>query len=535
VRVCYDRKAAGHPELSGRVEVKIKIGLAGDVTAAQVISSTLRDAEVGACMARAILALRLPPVPHGKVLEVIRAWQLEAEDGRLGAATRCSAASRQYLAARRALWRERLAASSGVEGAMAVWRQAGRSCELRTWLDRRSLLDILRPHAGATAQQFDLYHRFDGQADVQGYLRREILRAVRTADDVRAIRGGLALDGGVSGELLDEQIAKARSAEARVRVVRQFLALAPEGIALRLRLLALLEEAHQIAEADRVAWSLRGDPAADVQARQAVGEYFARRKDPGEAARAFSEIVEFAPFDPWARRRLGDLYRAAGRFEDAYREYGTLGWLVPGDGAVLLLADAAAGAGRTDEALRLQERVAETVEAKEGAGGETSTWARYWISVRLAALRADARARKDDAQLERLAARGRSDGLLTFAGETLVAVTWSHPDARLELHVASPGDKLPQRAPVQGGAVGIEALRLARQSPGEYRIAIRRAVSTADRLRSFDGELWLLWDEAGVTERLTRLPIRFAPGISELDFVVRGRQALPGKEIAAAR
>ena len=90
----------------------------------------------------------------------------------------------------------------------------------------------------------------------------------------------------------------------------------------------------------------------------AVGEMLIRMGEPDEAKRAFAEIVEFAPGDPWARRRLGDLYRAHGWYEESYREYETLTRLLPDDDSVLLLlAAAAAGAGRTDEALRLEERL----------------------------------------------------------------------------------------------------------------------------------------------------------------------------------
>ncbi len=532
VRACYDKKAANHPELSGRVELKIKIGLGGEIPDAKLLSSSLRDGEVEACMLRAVRAMRLPPPPDAKVRELVRAWQFEAEDGRLGASARCSAASHQYLSTRRGLWRERLGSNPGVEGAMAVWRQAERACELKTWLDRRALLDLLRPHVGRTLYQIDLFHRFPRAPDVQAYLKREILRAVRSADDVRAIRGGLSLDGGVSAELLEQQLKRAPDAVARIKVLRQFLALSPDGIALRVRLLELLEEAGQKEEASRVAYSLGGDPAADVTTRQRVGEFFARRGDASEAARAWSEIVEFAPFDPWARRRLGDLYGAHDRFEDAYREYSTLAWLLPNDSSVLLLlARAAAGAGRIDEALRLEDRLAETVEA--GAGGhEVAAWAQAWHELRLAALRDGARRASDVALTARLAARSRESGVLSTggAGRVLVGLTWAHPDARLQLELTAPGDQLARRAPVLGGAVGIEAVRLARLVPGAYRLAVRRP-GAAETVRAFDATLWVLWDEGEASEKLTRIPVHLASGMHGVELTLNARELGPPRPI----
>ena len=541
VRACYDRKAAGHPELSGRVEFAVRIGLGGEVQVARLLASSLRDSQVEACMTRAITSMRLPASPDGRVHELTRAWQFEQADGRLGAPSRCSTASRQYLATRRALWRERLAGLAGVEGAMNVWRGAERACELRTWLDRRALLDLLRPHAGRVYHQVDLYHRFEGASDVQAHLRREILRAVRTPEDVRAIRGGLALDGGISADLLEEQLKKAPDAAARVKVLRLFLALAPDGVALRVRLLQALEEAAvagrgggALDEARRVAWALRGEPAADLAARQAVGEFFARQKDLPEAARAFSEIVEFAPFDPWARRRLGDLYLAYGRYDDAYREYATLAWLTPTDGSVLLLlARAAAAAGRTDEALRLEERLAESVEAR-GARGDAPGWARAFISLQLADLRDGARKSSDADLTARLAARARADGILGVAGKALAAVTWPHPDARLELWITAPGDKEARRAEVRGGTAGVESLRLKELAPGAYTLGVRRPAHPAtDRVRVDEADLWLLLDEGQPSERLAKLPVRLTPADGEATFTLDARGITPARVLPA--
>src|SRR5262249_37547386 len=82
-----------------------------------------------------------------------------------------------------------------------------------------------------------------------------------------------------------------------------------------------------------------------------------KAEDEAEARRAFGEIVEFAPDDPVARRRLGDLLRAHGGFEDAARPYETLAPPAPDHASVsLLLAAAAQGLGRLEAAVKWTEK-----------------------------------------------------------------------------------------------------------------------------------------------------------------------------------
>ena len=219
------------------------------------------------------------------MIYALQLTQAEHDDDSRG----CSAASRAHLATRRALWRERLGRYSGVSGAMNVWREAESRCELRSWLDRRALLDLMRPSVGNTAQQVDLYHRFESheqQAEIQAYLRREILRAVRTEEDVRAAQLGLALDGGIDPVLLQQELTRAKTVEDRLDVVRRFLALSPGALSLKLKLLALLEEAGQKDEARRLVDGLRSDPGADAAVRQAIGEFLMRNGDGADGARA---------------------------------------------------------------------------------------------------------------------------------------------------------------------------------------------------------------------------------------------------------
>jgi hypothetical protein len=525
-RLCYERRAAGHPELSGRVVLQVKIALDGAVKAAKVSFSTLRAPDVEACIEHAVLGLKLPPAPDGLLHEVAYALQLnqpEHDDETRG----CSSASRAYLATRRTLWRERLSRNPGVEGAMAVYREAEARCELRSFIDRHALLDLLRPAVGRTAEQVDLYHRFDDheeRAEIQSYLRREILRAVRTEADIRAAQVGLMLDGGVDPSLLQQELDKAKSVGQKIAVVRQFLALSPAALAVKLKLLSLLEEAGQKDEARRLVETLRSDPGADAAVRQAVGEYLMRVGDGADGARAFSEIVEFAPFDPWGRRRLGDLYRANRLFDAAYREYQILGWLLPQDDSVfLLLASAAAGMGRSDEALRLCSRIAEAVGARAGERGPAA-WARALYSVLFARLRLQT---KEDEALAQLVARGRSDGLRGYAGKLLFAVTWAHPDAGMQLYVVPPGAKPPappptnkknkgaakeaglwdgERVGTQAGPIGLEAQRYDRVEPGSFKLTVRKTSVTSGPV---DAELMVL-ENAGESEQVVlRLNARF--------------------------
>jgi hypothetical protein len=264
-------------------------------------------------------------------------------------------------------------------------------------------------------------------------------------------------------------------------------------------------------EALQVADGLRSDPAADLKARQAVGEALSLFAA-DEGLRAFGEIVEFAPFDPSARRTLGDLYLAYGHFEEAAREYAALAWLTPGDPTALLrLARAEAGAGRIDEALRLEERVAEAT-AGRSSGRDPSAWARAAHALRLAQLRALARDKKDGVLAASLAARARSAGLYTYATPLFVALTSKHPDRLLELSLVGPGDTVPRRADVQGADVGIEALRRARPPKGPIKLQVRCprcAPGTA-----WSGELTVVVDELGANERLLKVPV--SVGVDEI-------------------
>ncbi|MEM6958602.1 MAG: hypothetical protein AAF645_23165, partial [Myxococcota bacterium] len=257
---------------------------------------------------------------------------------------RCSDASRAFLEERRTLWNERLGAASGPAGYVDLYRRAGSACELRSWRDRRAFLDLMLRRAGNVRTRIQL-HRALSRSQDRNHVRRAVLRSVRTPADLRFARNyfGRSYDETLRNQVLE----RAGSGAGRVRALRQLIAQFEGDITLKLMLLETLEQLERNAQAKRLARALRRDPLTDPGVRTAIGEMYLRFGDEAEARRVFGEIVEFAPDDALARRRLGDLFRAHGWYEDAYRQYQTLATITPDDPSVLLLlAGAAAGAGR---------------------------------------------------------------------------------------------------------------------------------------------------------------------------------------------
>ena len=188
----------------------------------------------------------------------------------------------------------------------------------------------------------------------------------------------------------------------------------PDDLELALRVLDAYEDASD--DAGGRAWARRMRHRADATAHvfTNVGEYYLRLshresgaaadRDADEARRTFGELVEFAPEDPVARRRLGDLLRAHGWYDEAFRQYETLAQLTPDDPAVpLLLAAAAQGMGRIEEAVSWAEKAA-SAGSPDGTS-PVSRAARATASAFLAWARDEAaRARHQD-EVDRLRAR----------------------------------------------------------------------------------------------------------------------------------
>lgn len=489
-RQCYERRLLARPELSGEITVRVQVGGDGAVRAVEVTESTLRDPSVERCLAAEVRGVRFPATGGAEVTATHR-YVFAVPTRELGGPPRCSPAARLPLGLRRELWLERLAATPGVDGALAVYREAGARCELGSWNARRVLLSLMLRHVGGLADRVRLYAAFGpGSAD-GAFLKQHILRAVTTPQELATVLGGLGLQVSVDWGVFQAAWDASPAPAARLTLVRRWLEAVPFDVDLRLRLVRLLEATGAAAEARRAARSLADDPLCDAAARAALAEFWVRQDEVVEARRVLSEIVERAPLDPWAHRRLGDLYLAFGWGEGAYREYSTLSRFRPADPeVVLLLARAAAASGRADEALRLEQQLSESVEPGSDQG--VAAFARLWTAVRLARLEAAATTPELRAAVAR---RERASGALRDRPVLFAALTWDHPDRRPELYVRYPGALTPaslsgargaeggvravalapfERVPLQGGQFGIEALRVSDADPGTYAFEVRR-------------------------------------------------------------
>ncbi len=509
-RACVARKRALRPNLAGAVTIGATVDATGRITAADIADSTLRDVETESCIRRAVQGLTLPPpaLLGASPTRVSRRFEFPGggEGTGLGA-TECPSSARLSRAMRRVLWRERLNLRGATpEGALGVWSDAARRCELRWWEDRVALLDLfLDTLADPTA----LARVRDGLDDASAadWLDAAIARQFGSSRAWRALHRAVFVDWGA---LLNQLSSPTLTPEARVTLLRAWLAVAPRDLDLRLRLLDALEAAGREREARSVADGLRRDPIADARVRGRVGEFLLRLGDRAEALRALSEIVEFAPYDPWARARLGDLLLAAAEPALAHRQFQTLTLLDNADPmADARLGLAALGAGREDEGLRALRRAVEA--AGEGDAGRDLL---ALFAVEVARVSA---ARRDDPGARAWSRVGRQLGP---RHRPQVMLRWTHPDVGLELLVQRAGEPAPTTVGTAATTLGLRTAVL-EESDGELRVVLR-AVTRLRAAREVRCSLAVLLDG-----RLTERTVILRPNASAVAFTLRAGELSP--------
>lgn len=559
-RMCYEQGLGRNPNLEGRVSARFVIGREGAVSNVSNGGSDLPDSGVTSCVLSAFYGLNFPQ-PEGGIVTVVYPINFDPGGGGGGTTTPapsprprvnvnvfigdlprrllgCSAAASSPFEERVGLWRERLTKAANNPGAIAgVYRSALGACEAPTYRERARLLGLMLDAMSGVTGKVNLYRimaRDLGAADV---LYRGILARIRTPEEMRELHSALGLktvDPGILAKLIDSTTDPTARASRLSALLAQF----PDDLSLSLELLNAYEDASSVASARDLARKLRERPDADARLRTAVGELYLRLAERAsaeekpaliaEGRRAFGEIVEFAPEDPVARRRLGDLLLAHGFFADAARQYETLARLTPDDSKVLLLlASAAEGQGLLEEALKWAEKGGAS-GAPDGSSGAAVT-ARALSATHLAWARLAAADAQRTEELEALAARATR----VLAGShwdpdkpvgVRVSLTWSHPELHPSLWTNALGTPMP--APDGDVTLGVaqavvperpDSFVEVRLEPGDLAHAARLGATA---------ELTIVFDELGKGEKIVRKRIKFERGGPPTK-----RFALAGKEV----
>lgn len=429
----------------------------------------------------------------------------------------CSPAADLPLADRTTLWRERLAQSSSVHLSLEVYWAALRGCEASDFRERAALLVLVVDHLDTIHDRVALWRallRVSPQAADAVY--RFMLLRVQTASDLKQLHEALGFER-IAPEILAALLKKATSPSERLAMLRGASERFPDDTELALVVLDAYEDAHDDAGGRAWARRLRRRPDATAHVRTNVGEYYLRlaaretgasaARDSEEARRTFGELVEFAPEDPLARRRLGDLLRAHGFFEEAFRQYQTLAELTPDDPVVpLLLSAAAQGTGKVEEAVRWAEKAA-AAGSPDGAS-EISLASRALSSAFLAWARQDSQraGRKDEVdRLRNRAAR------LRHADESQVGarfvLSWAHPELRPSLWTNALGSMMP--APDNLPLLGVAQAFLTTQSTPV--VEVRLDPEDAARAARLDARavLTAVLGEGTPDERIARVEVAF--------------------------
>ncbi|MGB1015805.1 MAG: hypothetical protein ACPG4T_16835, partial [Nannocystaceae bacterium] len=308
----------------------------------------------------------------------------------------CSDSASRGRAQRRVLWVSRLAGQANMLGHLNVYESAAASCEIKGWKDQRVFLQLLIERASNEQGISLLLAHFAGETEARNYLARGLLRRLVDPGLIAAVEEAM-FGGGIDWQDIDRQLLLITD-EDPAEVARQQLALIQAGLSRspgdpqgERRMLKYLVAHDQLARALARGRRLREQGLMTPLLAQQLGELFARQGDDEQARRVYSEIVEFDPQSAASRRLLGDIFLRHGWFEHAYRQFTDLVSLAGEDQtAVIRVALAAAGAGRTDEARRILRKVA----SGEGRPGpeDPRRFARLHAAVLLAKLLIEAQA-----------------------------------------------------------------------------------------------------------------------------------------------
>ena len=362
----------------------------------------------------------------------------------------CSDAANRPLAERVVLWKRRLDQLSTAAEWAAQFDVAHAACELPDWRDQAAILDLIQRKVDNEQGAETVLRHFAADADARQFVARALLRRVvdvRIAAAVSRVLFGSAVD----WRKVDRELLDIGDPDKRLLHLRTTMLAAPGDPAGDVRLVRLLAKTGHFAEALGHGRRLRDRGFATPALAEQLGDVLAEEHMTDEAMRTYSELVEFDQNNAASRRLLGDIYLRHGWYSDAYRQYKGLTTGAAKEATDWIrLASAAAGAGRVDEALRIERDVASN--AGHPGPDDPRYFARLWSAARLGQL-LDAKGSPADAIARKL------KDLHLFAGPgTLALLTWEDLDARLVLANADEKKETLAGEATDAGAVGLTSL-----------------------------------------------------------------------------
>ena len=414
----------------------------------------------------------------------------------------CSDAASRPLAERVVLWQKRLRRATQSSELVAQYEAARAGCELPDWRDQAALLDLVQERiANEEAAQVVLNH-FAGEPEAQRFVARAVLRRAVDVRLAAAVSGAL-FGGKVDWAKVDRDLLDIKSPADRVLRLKSAMLVAQGDPAGDMRLMKLLMEAGQQADAIAHGRRLRDRGLLTPTLAEELGDALVGAGERDEALRTYSEVVEFNGDDPLSRRVLGDIYLRNGWYDAAYRQYKTLTDLDRKNATSWLrLAAAAAGAGRVDEALRIEREV----QSGEGSPGpdDPRYWARLWSAARLGVLLSDPKAAGSTP--EAIGRKLKELGLFSGPG-TLALLTWEDHDARLVLGAADPKKESLVGEPTDAGPSALYGVLLGQGAWARQAWAVRWASDAPLRPVKFS-VIRLSWDNKSFTVKVDSSAIK---------------------------
>ncbi len=409
---------------------------------------------------------------------------------------RCSDSASRPLAERIVLWKKRMKQATSALELVAQYETARSACELPDWRDQSALLDLLQQKVQTEDAAKTLLAYFVGSKDAQQFVARAILR--RTVDVRLAAAVSRVLFGAIDWVKVDRELLDLEKIDDKLAHLRAAMLVAPGDPEGDVRLVRLLAKKGDRVEALSYGRRLRDRGLLTPSLAQSLGDVLVEAGEKDEALRTYSEIVEFDGANPVSRRLLGDVFLRQGWYDAAYRQYKSLLDLeAKSPTSRLRLAAAAAGAGRVDEALRIEREVA----AGEGSPGpdDPRQWARLWSSSRLGVLLGDPAFTADAGSIAR-----KLKELQLFSGPgTLSLLSWDDLDARLVIGTAqdSADSLLGERT--DAGETGLYAMLSSSEAWTKTQWAVRwKAEPPAGRAVKFR-LVTLTWDGKTFSVKVT--------------------------------